>query len=269
MVPPPQNPNPQAGALAAQAWADVRELLDLQLSPLGLCVINALSPKSGEVIVDIGCGAGQTVLQLAQRVGPGGQVIGVDIAPLLVTLARQRGEGLSRVSFIACDAQQLDLPKESVDGFFSRFGVMAFADPIAAFFNFHRMMKPSGRLAFVCWRSLTENELDLLPLRAARLEALLDPTPFSFAKPDYLRTVLQATGFQQISITAHDEKVSSGDVDAMATVLLKVGPLGKILRENPELRPAAEPRLRAALDARGARSHVVLTAATWIVTARA
>ena len=269
MVPPTHNPRPQANALAAQAWADVRELLDLQLSPLGLRAIDALSPKPAEVIVDIGCGAGQTVLQLAQRVGPGGQVIGVDIAPLLLTLARQRAEGLSQVSFIECDALRLDLPKESVDGFFSRFGVMAFADPIAAFSNFHRIMRPSGRLAFVCWRSLIENELDLLPLRAAGLEAMLDPTPFSFAKPDYLRATLQTAGFQQISIRAHDEAVSSGDLDAMATVLLRVGPLGKVLRENPELRPEAEPRLRAALGARGARSHVALTAATWIVTARA
>ena len=86
MVPPTRNPRPQANALAAQAWAEVSELLDLQLSPLGLRAMNALSPKPAEVIVDIGCGAGQTVLQLAQRVGPGGQVIGVDIAPLLVTL---------------------------------------------------------------------------------------------------------------------------------------------------------------------------------------
>jgi SAM-dependent methyltransferase len=273
MASPTQNPRPQANALAAQAWAEIRELLDLQLSPLGLRAIEALAPKPAEVIVDIGCGAGQTVLQLAQIVGPGGQVIGVDIAPLLLTVARQRAEGLSQVSFIECDALRLDLPKASVDGFFSRFGVMAFADPVAAFANFHRIMRPSGRLAFVCWRSLIENELDLLPLRAAGLEAMLDPTPFSFAKPDYVRATLQTAGFQQISITAHDEAVSSGDLDAMAAVLLRVGPLGgplgKILRENPELRPEAEPRLRAALGARGARSHIALTAATWIVTARA
>jgi hypothetical protein len=116
-------------------------------------------------------------------------------------------------------------------------------------------MRSSGRLAFVCWRSLIENELDLLLLRAAGLEAMLDPTPFSFAKPDYLRATLQTAGFQQISIRAHDEAVSSGDLDAMATVLLRVGPLGKVLRENPELRPAAEPRLRAALAARGSLSR--------------
>ena len=98
---------------------------------------------------------------------------------------------------------------------------------------------------------------------------MLDLTPFSFEKPDYLRATLQTAGFQQINIRAHDEAVSSGDLDAMATVLLRVGPLGKVLRENPELRPEAEPRQRAALGARGASSHVALTAATWIVTARA
>jgi SAM-dependent methyltransferase len=269
MVPPTQNPSSLAGVLAAQAWSDVRELLDRQLSPLGLRAIEALSPKPAEVIVDVGCGTGQTVLQLAERVGPDGQVIGVDIAPLLLTVARQRAERLSQASFIECDAEQLDLPKESVDGFFSRFGVMAFTDPLAAFSNFHRLMRSSGRLAFVCWRSLMENELDLLPLRVAGLEAMLDPTPFSFAKPDYVRATLQAAGFREVSIRAHDEAVSSGDLDAMAKVLLRVGPLGKILRENPQLQPEAEPRLRAALRFKGSRSHVSLTAATWIVTAKA
>lgn len=263
------NPPPNVKALAAQAWADVRELLDLQLSPLGLRAIEALSPKLGEVIVDIGCGAGQTVLQLAQRVGPDGQVIGVDIAASLLNLACQRAEGLSQVSFIECDALLLDLPKQSIDGLFSRFGVMAFADPVAAFSNFQRMMKPSSRLAFVCWRSLKENELDLLPLQAAELEAMLDPTPFSFEDPDRLRAVLKMAGFQQIDITAYNEPVSSGDLDAMTTVLSKVGPLGKILRENPDLRPEAELRLRAALSIKATRSRVALMAATWIVTARA
>ena len=146
---------------------------------------------------------------------------------------------------------------------------MAIADPTAAFANFRRMMKPSGRLAFVCWRSLNENELDLLPLRAAGLEAMVDPTPFSFEDPDRVRAILRMAGFQRIAIDAHDETVSSGGLDAMVTVLLKVGPLGKILRENPELRAEAEPRLREALKLECAHSYVALTAATWIVTARA
>ena len=84
----------RAAALAGQAWAEMRDLLDRQLSPLGLQAIEALSPQAGEVIADIGCGAGQTLVQLAARVGAGGQVIGVDIAPVLVAAAQARCAGL-------------------------------------------------------------------------------------------------------------------------------------------------------------------------------
>jgi SAM-dependent methyltransferase len=259
----------QAAELAALAWAEVCELLDLQLSPLGLRAIEALSPEPGNVVVDVGCGAGQSVLQLAARVGPEGCIIGLDIAPRLLEVARRRAGALRQVSFLEGDAEALDLPEQSVDGLFSRFGVMSFANPTGAFANFHRILRPSGRLAFVCWRSLEENELDLLPLRAAGLEEMVDPTPFSFAEAPYLRAVLETAGFKQISIEAHDEMVSSGDLDDMATVLLRVGPLGKILRENPRLRAMAEPRLRAALVKHDDRERVSLRAATWIVTAQA
>jgi len=227
-----------------------------------------LSPRIGDAVLDIGCGAGQSVLQLADRVGPVGRVTGVDIAPTLLAVAHRRAVGRSHVDFIECDAQTLALPDRSIDCVFSRFGVMAFRDPVAAFSNFRRMMRPSGRLAFVCWRSLDENELDLLPLQAAGLEGRLDPTPFSFADSGDIQTTLQAAGFQQITTQAHDEMVSSGDLDAMIVVLLSVGPLGKIIRENPTLRAAAERRVRAALAARGTQAAVTLNAATWVVTAR-
>jgi precorrin-6B methylase 2 len=78
----------------------VREPLDRQLSPLGLRAIDALAPRPGEVVLDVGCGAGQTVLQLAERVGPQGRVIGIDIAPRLIAIARERAARLGQVSFI-------------------------------------------------------------------------------------------------------------------------------------------------------------------------
>jgi ubiquinone/menaquinone biosynthesis C-methylase UbiE len=256
-------------SLAAQAWAEVCEPLDRQLSPLGLRAIAALRPRSGEVIVDLGCGAGQTVLQLADAVGPGGRVIGVDIAPLLLGIARDRARGRDGIGFIEGDALALDLPDESVDAFYSRFGVMALSDPVAAFSNFRRMLKPDGRLAFVCWRSLEENELDLLPLRAAGLKHRLDATPFSFADPAHVRRVLAAAGFRDIAITADDQSVTSGDLDAMLRVLLWVGPLGRIVRENPARKADAEIRVRDALAARGGDpASVSLRAATWVVAAR-
>jgi ubiquinone/menaquinone biosynthesis C-methylase UbiE len=74
----------------AKAWADAYELIDLQLSPLGLRAIEALGLDPGDIVVDIGCGAGQTLLQLAERVGEEGQVIGVDVSPLLLETAQRR-----------------------------------------------------------------------------------------------------------------------------------------------------------------------------------
>ncbi|HTK34070.1 MAG TPA: class I SAM-dependent methyltransferase [Caulobacteraceae bacterium] len=244
-------------------------MIDLQLSPLGLIAIERLALEHGDVVLDIGCGAGQTLLQLAERVGSEGQVIGVDIAPQLLEIARRRSATLGSVKLIQGDAHSLDLPTASVDAIFSRFGVMTFGDPTSAFSNFHRMLRPSGSLGFTCWRSLQENTLDYLPLSAAGLEGMVNEEPFSFADPDHIRAVLQTAGFSNISIQAHDEAVSSGDLDAMTWVLLKVGPLGRILRENPMLRDAAEPRVRQALGALGDPSRVSLRAAVWIVTAKA
>ena len=257
----------EINALADKARTEVADLLDRQLSPLGRRAIAALAPRAGNCVLDVGCGAGQSVLQLADIVGPEGRVTGVDIAPTMLAVARRRALGRGQVDFIEGDAQKLALPDHTFDGIYSRFGVMAFADPVAAFANLWRMMRPSGRLAFVCWRSLAENELDLLPLRAAGLDERLDPTPFSFADAGTIRETLEAAGFRQIAIRAHDDPVSSGDLDAMTTVLLTVGALGKIIRENPHLKASAEPRLRAALAERGDPAAVALTAATWVVTA--
>jgi SAM-dependent methyltransferase len=253
--------------LADAARAEVADLLDLQLSPLGLAAMDVLAPAKGQTILDVGCGAGETVRQLAERVGATGRVIGVDIAPRLLAVARSRTAYLPQVTLQHGDAAMLDLPDRSADGVYSRFGVMAFADPVAAFSNFRRMVRGGGRIAFVCWRSLHENEIDFLPLQAAGLDIAPDETPFSFERPEVVANVLHSAGFDNVAIGEFDASVSSGDVDAMVKVLTKVGPLGKILRETPALMTAAAPRVRAALSARRSGARVRLGAATWIVTA--
>ena len=96
---------PPSGFLHAQAWAELHELIDRQLSPLGLAAMDTLGLFSGAVVLDIGCGAGQTLLQLADRVGPDGQVIGVDVAPLLSDIAQQRAKPFRQVRLIKGDAQ--------------------------------------------------------------------------------------------------------------------------------------------------------------------
>jgi SAM-dependent methyltransferase len=255
--------------LGDHARAEVADLLDLQLSPIGLAAMDALDPQPGQTIVDIGCGAGQTTQQLANRVGSLGRVIGVDIAPRVLDVARSRTATLARVQLIQADAATLALPDEMADGVYSRFGVMALDDPVVAFANFRRMTRRGGRLAFVCWRSLEENELDLVPLQAAGLDIEIDKTPYKFERRDYLLDLLQSAGFAQIKIEAFDARVSRGNLDAMMAVLTKVGALGKLLREAPALVSGVEPKVRAALAADASDRDIGLKAATWIVTATA
>jgi SAM-dependent methyltransferase len=250
--------------LHAKSWAEAYELIDLQLSPLGLRAIDALGLGSGDIVLDIGCGTGQTLLQLAERVGAEGQVIGLDVAPLLLETAKQRTQPLSQLRLIQADAQTLDLPSESADAVFSRFGVMSFNDPVAAFANFRRILRASGALGFTCWRSLQENELDHLPLSAAGFPSTVDESPFSFADPEHIPQTLEAAGFGEIIIHAHDEKVSSGDLDATTWVLLKVGPLGKIVRENPALRAQKRTKQVRAKTRRSFCTASVDTGQAWV-----
>ena len=139
-------------ATAGEAWAQFQETLDRQIELLGLAAMDALCPREGEHIIDIGCGCGQTSLALAARVRPTGSVVGVDISqPMLdVALCRPRSMDL-QVIFRKLDAQTADLGPGLFDAAFSRFGVMFFGDPVAAFANIRASLKPEGRLAFVCW----------------------------------------------------------------------------------------------------------------------
>lgn len=269
------SPMPTQDEVRVAAWAEVQELLELQLAPLGRRALAALAPHSGESVLDIGCGGGTTALELARSVGPDGMVVGIDLSAAILAFAQRAAKGCERVQFIQADAQAFPFEPASFDAAFSRFGVMFFPDPTAAFINIRRSLRPNGRLAFVCWRALEENPLDILPLTAAAAhlppQAAHDPNapgPFAFANPDRLRGILERAGFGKIEIIAFDEPVGSGDVEAMLAVCSRVGALGKILRENPELRTMALPAVRSALAAHDGPDGVRLNAATWIVTAR-
>jgi SAM-dependent methyltransferase len=259
-----------------RAWAEIRELLELQLAPLGRRAFQALAPNSGESALDIGCGGGATALDLARAVAPDGTVVGIDLSAAVLAFAQRAAKGCERVQFVQADAQVFPFEPASFDAAFSRFGVMFFLDPAAAFINIRRSLRPNGRLAFVCWRALDENPLDILPLSAASAHLPPQPAhdpyapgPFAFANPERVRGILERAGFVEIEITAHDEQVGSGDLDAMLAVCSRVGALGKILRENPELRATALPAVRSALAAHDGPDGVRLNAATWVATARA
>lgn len=261
--------------VAGRSWAEFQEGLDRQVAPLGRRAMAALAPVSGEHILDIGCGAGQTSLELARAVGADGSVLGIDLSEPLLAIARRRAADVGGLDVTQGDAQTLAFEEGAFDAAFSRFGVMFFADPAAAFANIRSALKPGGRLAFVCWRKPDENPIIRLPMEAAA--QLLPPSsppepdapgPFAFADPERVRGILTSAGFVDLAITPYDEKVGSGDLETALALALRIGPLGAALRENPDLREAAAPRVRAALAAHDGPEGPKLDAAVWIVTAR-
>ncbi len=260
---------------AGETWASLQDRLDTQLEPLGADAIRALAPRPGERILDVGCGAGQTSLALASAVGPAGAVTGVDISRPLLEVARRRA-GADGPTFVEADAQTYPFEAGAFDAVFSRFGVMFFADPTAAFVNLRRALKPGGRLAFICWRPPAENPFMTLPMAA--VSDMLPPTPptdplapgpFAFADPARVRDILSTAGFETIETRRHDLKIGSGDLDQTVAVALKIGPLGAMLREHSDKRDKVIETVREALRPHEGPAGVKLDSASWIVTARA
>ncbi len=263
-------------AAAGKTWARFQQQLDRQIEPLGLEAMRLLAPASGERILDVGCGCGQTSLQLAERVGATGRVVGVDVSsPMLdVALRRTRGYAASRLEFRQADAEMADLGSEFFDAVYSRFGVMFFGDPLAAFLNIRRSLKRGGRLGFVCWRPLQDNEWMLIPLQAALpfLPPMTpsDPTapgPFAFADANRVRAILLEAGFRGVSTHAHDASVGAGDLDESLELCLRVGPLGAALREHPDRKASLSGAVRQALAMHLSARGVQMKAAVWLVVA--
>jgi len=162
-------------------------------------LLAAARPKPGERVLDVGCGPWATTLPYAAAVGPSGHVTGIDISEPMLSVARQRVEeqGLNNIDLILADAQTHTLPQRSYDLVTSRFGVMFFADPAAAFRNLCAALKPGGRLCMAVWAAIEENVHRKLPFDIAvrrlgppAMSAPHAPGPEVFSDRDYFRGVL-------------------------------------------------------------------------------
>jgi SAM-dependent methyltransferase len=262
---------------AGETWVERQAQLDRQLAVLGLEAQGALAPVVGERILDIGCGCGDSTLQLAARLGAAGMVLGVDVSGPMLEVARRRPapEGSARPEFRQADAQTADLGRETFDGAFSRFGVMFFADPPAAFANIRSALKPGGRLAFVCWRAFQDNPWMREPMAAAAplLPPLppVDPTapgPFAFAEQSRVAAILTQAGFSDIVIAPFDTRIGGSGLEETVNLTLRVGQLGRILREMPEKTEAVVEAVRAAIEPYDTAAGVFMPAAVWIVSGR-
>ncbi len=149
---------------AGQRWADRQAAQDVLLQPVFDVLIDRARPASGERVLDIGCGSGVTTVAFAQRVGPSGCVLGVDVSAPMLDRARQRAPKGMPLDFELADATVHPFKPEDFDLLVSRFGVMFFADPALSFANMRKALRRSGRMAFACWRELRENGWMMTPL---------------------------------------------------------------------------------------------------------
>ena len=261
---------------AGRVWAEMQAQLDRQIEPLGLKAMEAFDPKPGERVLDIGCGCGQTTVALAERVGAAGAVVGADISKPMLEVARGRPipTGAAKPQFREIDAQTGDLGEAVFDAAYSRFGVMFFADPVAAFANIGRSLKSGGRLVFVCWRPLAENVWMRAPIEAAAHllpppppSDPLAPGPFAFADPARIWDLLDAAGFRAIDARPHDARIGGSPLAKAVDLSFRVGPLGAAMRESPHLAEAAREAVTAALKPYDTPQGVLAPASVWIVRA--
>jgi ubiquinone/menaquinone biosynthesis C-methylase UbiE len=263
--------------LQGRTWAELQQTLDVLVSPFGNAAMSTAAPRPGERVIDVGCGCGDTSIALTRLVGAAGAVLGIDVSQPMLEVARSRAVGLAQLSFIEADAAAAVLP-DGVDLLYSRFGLMFFADPAAAFAHLRGALRRGGRCVFVCWRTPRDNPWAMTPLLAARQALGITPAPvdphapgpFAFADDVRLRSILSDAGFSEIDMQRFDAAVSLGATPrGAAGNTVQFGPVGRLVREVgtehlPKILDAVERELAPLAAPDG---NVSLNGSTWVVSA--
>ena len=245
--------------------------------------LGRLALPAGTKALDVGCGWGDTAIELARKVGPSGSVLGLDCCDAFLDKGRRDAaeQGLANVRFVAADVETYAFQHE-FDFAFSRFGMMFFANPVAAMRNVRRALAPGGRLMFITWRTIDDNAwlghakslvLRYLPPPGENAQTC-GPGPFSMANPDVVRAQLAAAGFADAAFERVDGPVMVGrDVDQALDLQMALGPAGEIVREAGALADARRAEIEAALRDALARyvgddGRIWMPSSSWTITAR-
>jgi ubiquinone/menaquinone biosynthesis C-methylase UbiE len=281
-----------ANVEAIEAWNTIlfdkfvrfRNTLTAGLAVHGRAVLERFPPARGSRVLDVGCGFGDTTLEICRHVGPAGEVVGVDAAARFIASARKdaASAGIANARFEVRDVQVGDL-HGPYDQAFSRFGTMFFDNPVAALRNIRRSLKPGGLLSMVVWRRKDDNAfLDQVERRVLSTVARVDkgeqvtcgPGPFSMASADVVSAQLLAAGFERPRLERFDADICVGrTVEDAVAFAMELGPAGEILRLAGEAAVAARPKVEASLhDLLGdftREGGVFGGSSTWIVSGRA
>ena len=277
---------------ALEAWDGVlfdrflqfKEIVTAGLGAHGEAALAAHPPRTGDRVLDIGCGFGDTSLRIADLVADSGSVLGVDVAPRFIEAAQKEAEqaGADNVSFAVRDVQVTEF-EDRFDYAFARFGTMFFANPVAAMRNVRQALAPGGRLCMVVWRRKLDN--DWLHRAETVVEEYVEepeesdeptcgPGPFSMANADTVSDILLTAGFTEVELRRCDIPILIGrDLDHAVEFATAIGPAGEVIRlagdEAEKIRPQIEAALREGLAEFATTDGVVAEASTWIVSATA
>ena len=259
-------------------WALHHERFDRTISPHHRTLMPATAIAPGERVLDIGCGNGLTSRDAARAVGPSGSVLGVDLSGPMLARATQlaKDEGLDNVRFEQADAQVHRFEQGAYDLVMSRFGIMFFLDPVAAFTNIASALRPGGRLVAAVWQSVPANEWvsamrDALAVgRDLPMPPPGAPSPFSLADPDFARSVLTDAGFTDIDFARSEHPWHMGSQTDDAYDFITGLHVIKMMLEDLDdaTRAQALDNLRATIAAHQTPDGVVFGSAAWIITAR-
>jgi SAM-dependent methyltransferase len=264
---------------AGGRWADRQAAQDILLGPVADILIDRAKPVSGERVIDVGCGSGATAIAFGRKVAPSGHVFGIDVSNPMLERARASAPKDLPIDFVLADATVYPFDPQSFDLLASRFGVMFFGDPVLSFTNMRKALRPSGRLAFACWREPRENPWMLAPLQAVYKhvpklppQGPEDPGPFAFASEERVNRILSAAGFKNIVMEPCPLSLDiaiGGGLDAAVQSVLGIGPSNRALEGQPaEIRAAAMQSIREMLTPLAKGNTVPLAGSIWIVTAR-
>lgn len=258
-----------------------REILMNGLSYHSTKPLGELDLPAGSRVLDVGCGWGDTAIQLARMTGPDGYVLGMDCVDQFLEKGRTdaANAGLDNIEFIAGDVESYPF-RGDFDFVFSRFGMMFFSNPVAAMRNVRKALKPKGRLMFIVWRRIEENPWARVP-KEVLLQYLPEPGddartcgpgPFSMANSEMVEKQLEIAGFENIAFEPVDGPVTVGDSIANAIEFqLAIGPAGEVFREAGEIaeqrREEVEQALSSALSDYLDDGKVVMPSGSWLVTA--
>jgi SAM-dependent methyltransferase len=259
-------------------WASNQDRLDRTLAPVTGPLLAFAAPRIGSTVIDVGCGCGTTTIELARAVGPSGRVLGIDVSEPMLALATERLRTFVNTTCRLGDAAELPLRDLDAELMVSRFGVMFFGDPVAAFANLRTGLAASGRLRFACWRPISENPWLQIPLHAVYEHAPRlpkpdpeEPGPFAFADAERVTRVLTAAGFTAPSFTPLDIQMdiaAGGTLEDAVIQSSAMGPTKRALVDQPEdIRAAALESIRRALTPYASAAGVSLPGAVWLVAA--